>query len=268
MGNLVVGDARERHPEINLVVAAGPSPSGDQFEFLWSNWRNLKADIVDEHYYMAPEWFLKNTGRYDHYDRSGPKVFAGEYAAQTSGVAKPDNHNNWNAAIAEAAFMTGLERNGDVVRMASYAPLFAHIDAWQWTPDAIWFDNLRSFGTPNYYVQSVFARNVGTRILSVTPQAQDGLYTSASLDERSHELIVKAINVTSALRPVQINVNGANPSGMAKVTTLEGDDLNAENSFDHPKNVAPGDSTVEVKSGRIPVQLDPYSVTVYRIPVH
>ena len=262
---LFAATVKAKYPDINLVVAAGPSPSGDQFQFLWSNWRQLKADIVDEHYYMSPQWFLANTGRYDHYDRSGPKVFAGEYAAQTSGVARPDNHNNWNAAIAEAAFMTGLERNGDVVRMASYAPLLAHIDAWQWTPDAIWFDNLRSFGTPNYYVQSVFANNVGTRILPVTPQAQDGLYTSASLDERSHELIVKAVNVTSTARAAEINLNGANVSGSAKVTTLESSDLNAENSFEHPKNVAPKESTLEVKSGKILVQLDPYSVTVYRI---
>jgi alpha-N-arabinofuranosidase len=217
---------------------------------------------------MNPQWFLTNTGRYDHYDRSGPKVFAGEYAAQTSGVARPDNHNNWNAAIAEAAFMTGLERNGDVVRMASYAPLLAHVDAWQWTPDAIWFDNLRSFGTPNYYVQGIFASNVGTRIVPVTPQAQDGLYTSASLDERSHELIVKAVNVSSTARAVEINVSGTNVSGTAKVTTLESADLNAENSLDCPKNVAPKDSTVEVKLGKIPAELTPYSVTVYRVPVH
>ena len=257
-----------KYPEINLVVAAGPAPSGEQFEYLWSNWRQLNADIVDEHYYMNPHWFLTNTGRYDHYDRSGPKVFAGEYAAQTSGVARPDNHNNWNAAIAEAAFMTGLERNGDVVRMASYAPLLAHVDAWQWTPDAIWFDNLRSFGTPNYYVQGIFASNIGTRIVPVTPQAQDGLYTSASLDERSHELIVKAINVSSTARAVEISVSGTNVSGTAKVTTLESADLNTENSLDHPKNVAPKDSTVEVKLGKIPSELTPYSVTVYRVPVH
>jgi alpha-N-arabinofuranosidase len=259
---------KAKYPEISLVVAAGPAPSGDQFEYLWSNWRQLNADIVDEHYYMNPQWFLTNTSRYDHYDRSGPKVFAGEYAAQTSGVARPDNHNNWNGAIAEAAFMTGLERNGDVVHMASYAPLLAHVDAWQWTPDAIWFDNLRSYGTPNYYVQRVFASNVGTRTVPVTPQAQDGLYTSASLDERSHELIVKAINVSSTSRAVEINVSGANASGAAKVTILESADLNAENSFDKPKNVAPKDSTVEVKSGKIPAELAPYSVTVYRVPVH
>jgi alpha-N-arabinofuranosidase len=258
---------KQKHPEINLVVAAGPAPSGDQFEFLWSNWRQLKADLVDEHYYMSPEWFLKNTGRYDHYDRSGPKVFAGEYAAQTAGVARPDNHNNWSAAISEAAFMTGLERNGDVVRMASYAPLLAHIDAWQWTPDAIWFDNLRSYGTPNYYVQSVFANNVGTRIVPVTPQAQDGLYTAASLDDRTHELIVKAINVSTTPRPAVIDLSGVNASGTTKVTTLESTDLSAENSFDRPRNVAPKLSALDVKSSKIQVQLAPYSVNVYRIMV-
>jgi alpha-N-arabinofuranosidase len=227
----------------------------------------MKADIVDEHYYMAPEWFLQNTGRYDHYDRSGPKVFAGEYAAQTSGVAKPDNHNNWNTAISEAAFMTGLERNGDVVQMASYAPLLAHVDAWQWTPDAIWFDNLRSYGSTDYYVQSIFANNVGDRVIPITPQADGGLYTSASLDDRTHELIVKAVNVSASARPAEIRLNGLNPSGMAKVITLASADLNAENNFDHPKLVAPKSSTLQVTSAKLPVQLDPYSVTVYRIAV-
>ena len=259
---------KAKHPEINLVVAAGPAPSGEQFDFLWSNWRQLKADIVDEHYYMSPEWFLNNTNRYDHYDRSGPKVFAGEYAAQTSGVARPDNHNNWNAAIAEAAYMTGLERNADVVRMASYAPLFAHVDAWQWTPDAIWFDNLRSYGTPNYYVQRIFATNVGTRILPATPQAQDHLYTAASLDERTHEAIVTAVNVTPEKRSVKIDLNGVPVSGTAKVTTLASDDLKSENTFDQPQNVALKESTLEFKAGQVPVELKPYSVTVYRIPIH
>ena len=258
---------KAKYPEIKLVAAAGPSPSGEQFDFLWSNWRQLNADLVDEHYYMSPQWFLSNAGRYDHYDRSGPKVFAGEYAAQTSGVARPDNHNNWNGAISEAAFMTGLERNGDVVRMASYAPLLAHVDAWQWTPDAIWFDNLRSYGTPNYYVQGLFASNVGTRIVPVTPQAQAGLYTSASLDERTHELIVKAINVSATAREAEIRLNGINAAGTAKVITLESADLNAENSFEHPRNVAPKTSTVQTTSGTIRTQLGPYSINVYRVPV-
>jgi alpha-N-arabinofuranosidase len=258
---------KAKHPDVKLVVSAGPFPAGEPFETLWSNWRQMKADIVDEHYYMAPEWFLQNTGRYDHYERSGPKVFAGEYAAQSSGVAKPDNHNNWNTAISEAAFMTGLERNGDVVQMASYAPLLAHVDAWQWTPDAIWFDNLRSYGSTDYYVQSIFANNVGNRVIPITPQADGGLYTSASLDDRTHELIVKAINASASTRPAEIRLNGVNPSGMAKVTTLASADLNAENNFDHPKLVSPKSSTLQVTSGTFAVQLDPYSVTVYRIPV-
>jgi alpha-N-arabinofuranosidase len=257
---------KAKHPEIKLVVAAGPAPSGEPFDSMWATWRQLNADIVDEHYYMSPEWFLANSGRYDHYDRNGPKVFAGEYAAQTSGTAKPDNRNNWKAAITEAAFMTGLERNGDVVQMASYAPLMARVDAWQWTPDEIWFDNLRSYGTPDYYVQKVFANNAGTRIVPVTPQAEGGLYASATLDERTHELIVKAINYSAAARQVEISLNGVNPSGVAKVTTLHSADLSAENSFDHPEAVAPATSTLNVSS-RTNVQLLPYSLTVYRIPV-
>jgi alpha-N-arabinofuranosidase len=151
--------------------------------------------------------------------------------------------------------------------MASYAPLLAHVDAWQWTPDAIWFDNLRSYGTPNYYVQKVFANNVGTRILPVAPQAQDGLYTSAALDERTHELIVKAVNVSATPRAAEINLNGVDASGTVKVTTLASADLGAENSLDRPMALAPEYSTMEVKSGKIPVQLGANSLTVFRVPV-
>jgi alpha-N-arabinofuranosidase len=258
---------KAKYPDIKLVAAAGPFPYGEPFDSMWAHWRQVKADIVDEHYYMSPEWFLNNTGRYDHYDRSGPKVFAGEYAAQTVGTTSAENRNNWKAAIAEAAFMTGLERNGDVVQMASYAPLMVNVNAWQWKPDEIWFDNLRSFGTPSYYVQSLFANNAGTRIVPVTPHAEDWLYTNATLDERTHELIVKAINNSSTARAVEIRLDGGNAKGSAKVTTLGSADLNAENSFDHPKAVAPETSTVDVSSGTIPVELRPYSLTVYRIPL-
>ena len=162
--------------------------------------------------------------------------------------------------------MTGLERNGDIVEMASYAPLLAHVDAWQWKPDAIWFDNLRSYGTPDYYVQKVFANNVGTRIVPVTPQAEAGLYTSATLDEDTGELIVKAVNYAPAERTAEIRLNGINPTGATEVTTLSSGDLNGENSFERPTAVAPEYSTIDLKSGTIAVQLRPYSVTIYRIP--
>jgi alpha-N-arabinofuranosidase len=256
------------HPEIKLVVPAGPSPSGAQFDEMWANWRNLHPDIVDEHYYMAPQWFLDNSNRYDKYDRSGPKIFAGEYAAQSTGApVNPKNRNNWQTALSEAAFMTGLERNADVVQMASYAPLFAHVDAWQWTPDAIWFDNLRSYGTTDYYVQKIFASNIGTRVLPSTPHAEAGLYTVASIDDRTHELIVTAVNASPDARATQIQLTGITPAGVAKVTTLAASDLTAENSFDHPTAVAPESSTLAVTSSTIQTQLRPNSVTVFRIPV-
>ena len=158
---------KEKHPEILLVSDAGPSPADDRFNFLWPKLRELKADIVDEHCYANPIWFLANTHRYDNYDRNGPKVFMGEYAAQSVAMVSPKNRNNLECALAEAAYMTGLERNADVVRMASYAPLFAHVDAWQWTPNLIWCDNLRVYGTPNYYVQQLFSRNRGDVVLPV-----------------------------------------------------------------------------------------------------
>jgi alpha-N-arabinofuranosidase len=256
------------HPEIKLVVPAGPSPNGQQFDEMWAYWRNLHPDIVDEHYYMSAQWFLDNSNRYDNYDRNGPKIFAGEYAAQSTGApVNPKNRNNWQTALSEAAFMTGLERNADVVAMASYAPLFAHVDAWQWTPDAIWFDNLRSYGTTDYYVQKIFASNVGTRVVPSTPHNEAGLYTVASIDDRSQNLILTVVNVSADPRTTKIQLNGITPSGTAKVTTLGASDLAGENSLDHPTAVAPESSTLAVNSTTIPVQLRPNSVTVFRIPI-
>ena len=159
---------KEKHPEIQLISSAGPSPGDDRFHFLEPKLRELRADIVDEHCYGNPIWFLANAHRYDHYDRNGPKIFMGEYAAQSVAIVSPDNKNNLDCALAEAAYMTGLERNADVVRMASYAPLFGHIDAWQWTPNLIWTDNLRVEATPNYYVQQLFSVNRGDAALPVT----------------------------------------------------------------------------------------------------
>ena len=157
---------KEKHPEIELVSGAGPFPADAHFKFAWPLLRELKADIVDEHCYAMPDWFLRSATRYDDYDRSGPKVFMGEYAAQSIDICSPDNRNNLRCALAEAAFMTGLERNSDVVVMSSYAPLFGHEEAWQWRPNLIWFDNLAAYATPNYYVQQLFSQNRGDVVLA------------------------------------------------------------------------------------------------------
>jgi len=158
---------KERYPEIKLVAAAGPAPADERFQFLWEKLLPLRPDIIDEHCYARPIWFLAQFHRYDTYDRNGPKVFMGEFAAQSVAIASPRNKNTLECALAEAAYMLGMERNADVVTMVSYAPLFAHVDAWQWTPNLIWFDNLKVLRTANYYVQKLFGHNKGDVVLVV-----------------------------------------------------------------------------------------------------
>ncbi|MCA9234644.1 MAG: carbohydrate binding domain-containing protein [Planctomycetales bacterium] len=158
---------KAKYPEIELVSGAGPFPVGPDFDFAWSRLRPLHADIVDEHCYACPEWFQREATRFDAYPRGGPAVFMGEYAAQSVDICSPDNRNSLRCALGEAAFLTGIERNSDVVTMSSYAPLFGHEDAWQWRPNLIWFDNLQSYATPNYYVQQLFSRHRGDVVLPV-----------------------------------------------------------------------------------------------------
>ncbi|MBC7930040.1 MAG: alpha-L-arabinofuranosidase [Rubrivivax sp.] len=264
---------KEKYPNVALISSAGPAPDGDRFDFLWAKLRELKADFVDEHYYMAPTWFRDNAGRYDNYPRTGPKVFAGEYAAQSVGIASPDNRNNWECALSEAAFVTGLDRNADVVQMSSYAPLFGHLEAWQWTPNMIWFDNLRSYATPNYYVQKLFSVNRGTRILPVllngsAKNGQGQLFTSASLDEQAGEVILKVVNTTPSSKEVRINLTGAKKVGkIGKAFVLESSDLRAENSLDNPTKVAPVERQLAVPSGEFAYTLTPHSLTVMRVGV-
>jgi alpha-N-arabinofuranosidase len=248
---------KARHPEVTLVSSSGPFPDGKEFDFLWGEMRRLNAELVDEHYYKPPQWFRDNVGRYDNYPRNGPKVFAGEYAAQSVGIASPDNRNNWECALAEAAFVTGLERNADVVRLSSYAPLFGHVDAWQWTPNLIWFDNLRSYGTPDYYVQKLFSTNRGTRLLPVlldgSPQnGRDGLYASASLDERAGEVFLKVVNTAPAPREVTVNLAGS-------------PDLKAENSLDEPTRISPVERPLAAPGAEFTYALAPNSLTVLRV---
>ncbi len=198
---------KAKYPDVQLVSAAGPEPADDRFKLAWSKLRELHADLIDEHCYAKPEWFYANTHRYDSYDRTGPKVFMGEYAAQSDYTVSVKNRNNLECALAEAAYLTGLERNADVVRMASYAPLFANTEAWQWTPDLIWVDSLNVKLTPNYYVQQLFSCNRGDAVLPVAIAGLENassLYASAVLDDPAGEVILKVVNPGSAARDVNI----------------------------------------------------------------
>lgn len=264
---------KEKYPAVQLISSVGPNPDGPLFDYLDPTLRGLKADILDEHYYRAPDWFLKNARRYDNYDRNGPKIFAGEYAAQSKAVASADNSNNWQCALSEAAFMTGLERNADVVHMASYAPLFAHAEGWQWTPDLIWFNNLQSYGTPNYYVQKLFSVNKGTHVVNMTlnnetATGQNGLYANACIDSIAKVVIVKIVNTGATPQSTEVSIEGVKKlATTANVEVLKNDDLQLANSFAQPAGISPQATSINFKGKKLPVTLAPYSFQVIRVKI-
>ncbi|WP_431200934.1 alpha-L-arabinofuranosidase C-terminal domain-containing protein [Mucilaginibacter sp. P25] len=262
---------KTKYPDIKIVSALGPSPDGKEFDLLNKTFRGLGADILDEHYYAPAKWFRDNARRYDNYDRKGPKIFAGEYAAQSKSTVNPDNKNNWECALSEAAFMTGLERNADVVNMASYAPLFAHVEGWQWTPNLIWFDNLKSYATPNYYVQQLFSINKGTDVVPLTLNneaiaGQNDSYATASLDKNTNELVIKFVNTSTSAQNVSFKITGSKGyQKQATVTTLKADDKDAENSLTAPTAVSPVESKIDISGNTLKLAVEPYSFKVVRL---
>jgi alpha-L-arabinofuranosidase len=262
---------KEKYPEIRLVNSSGTDPNGDRYEYLNKELRGMHADIIDEHYYRRPEWFLQNARRYDTFPRNASKIFAGEYAAQSDHTVSVKNQNNWQTALSEAAFMTGLERNADVVAMASYAPLFAHIDGWQWMPDLIWVDNLRVNGTPNYYVQKLFSVNKGTNVVPAlrnnkTLAGEDSLYASAVIDKVTGELIVKMVNVSATAQAVQLRIEGVKKlAGSGTLTVLQSPELTAVNSLGEAAVVRPADKEISLRGGKVALDAGPYSFTVFKV---
>ena len=263
---------RKVHPEIKLIGTTGPNSEGWDFDLLQPRMKELGCDLYDEHFYRNEEWFLKSGNRYDNYDRSkkAPKVFAGEYACH--GKGKKWNH--FNASLMEAAFMTDLERNADIVEMATYAPLFAHVEGWQWRPDAIWFDNLRKFNSCSYYVQQLYTLNKGTNVLPLTmngkPVAgndgQDGLFASAVLDKQANEVVIKVINTGDAPQDVTLNLKGMKKGTReATLISFHSDDLDAENTLDNPTKIVPQTSTLTVNAPSQQVTVPARTFYIYRI---
>jgi alpha-N-arabinofuranosidase len=274
--NVFAKAIKERYSYIQLIVATGSDPEifpngPAEVKFLWSQWRKIKPDIVDEHFYRGPDWFLDNADYYDNYDRDGIRIFVGEYAAQSVGVASPNNRNNWLCALAEAAFMTGLERNADLVMMSCYAPLFGHVDGWQWTPNLIWFDNLRVFGTPNYYVQQLFSHNRGDVVLPVQldqpPMRADKVrfYATACKEVKSGDIILKVVNATSRKVQANINLKGAGKLNSAGSAIILAANLRDVNSLDNPRKVSPVSSQVDGIKSEFEYKFKPYSLTVLRL---
>ncbi len=245
---------RAKYPEIKIIGTSGPDSEGKMFEIGWKAMKEQKVDLVDEHFYRPESWFLKSGLRYESYDRKGPKVFAGEYACH--GRGKKWNH--FEASLYEAAFMTDLERNADIVHMTAYAPLFAHVEGWQWRPDLIWFDNTRMFKSVSYYVQQMYAMNKGTNVLTMTmdkkpiagQEGQDGLFASSVIDKNEGTVIIKIANTSKSDQPVSINLKGLKGEKDVELLTLSSPDMDADNTLDNPKKIVPQKGNMKCEAGK------------------
>ena len=261
---------RAKYPNLKLIGTTGPNSEGWDFDLLQPRMKELKVDLYDEHYYRNEKWFLSHGLRYDTYDRKGPRVFAGEYACHGDGK----KWNHFETSLYEAAHMTGIERNADIVHMATYAPLFAHVEGWQWRPDAIWFDNLRSFKSVSYYVQQLYAMNKGTNVLSLTmngkpvagQEGQDGLFASSVFDKATGEVVVKVVNTSATPQPLSIQLNGMKGVRKAEIITLTHDGMDDENCLDNPEKIIPVEGSCQVDAGKkCSLLLDDIPAKTFRI---
>ena len=259
---------RAKYPDIKIVGSSGPNSEGDQFDYLWPEMKRLGADLVDEHFYRPYDWFLSQGARYDNYDRNGPKVFAGEYACHATGK----KWNHFYASLLEAAFMTTLERNADIVHMATYAPLFAHVEGWQWRPDLIWYDNLNSVRTVSWHVQQLYGQYRGQNTLQLTmngsnvtgADGQDGLFASAVLD--ADKVYVKVINTTDKPQDIALNFTGLKKKELLRgveCVKLTSNKLYEDNSLELSDNIVPVKASFNAEGQQVSATIEPYCFTIY-----
>ena len=258
---------RKAYPDIKIVGSSGPNSEGDQFDYLWPEMKRLGADLVDEHFYRPYEWFLSQGTRYDNYDRKGPKVFAGEYACHATGK----KWNHYYASLLEAAFMTDLERNADIVHMATYAPLFAHVEGWQWRPDLIWYDNLNSFRTVSWHVQQLYSQYKGQNVLTLTmggkpvagQDGQNGLFASAVRE--GNQIYIKVANTSEQAQNITLNFTGLKKKASVeavKRVDLSSDKLYEDNSIEAPTNIVPVENSFDGNGQTINTKINPLSFSI------
>ena len=259
---------RAAYPDIRIVGSSGPNSEGDQFDYLWPEMKRLGADLVDEHFYRPETWFLAQGARYDNYDRKGPKVFAGEYACHGAGR----KFNHFHASLLEAAFMTTIERNADIVHMATYAPLFAHVEGWQWRPDLIWYDNLRSMRTASWHVQHLYSEYKGQNVLTLKmdgvnvtgAEGQDGLFASAVKD--GDKVYVKVINTSEQPQPVEFAFSGLKKKESVKAVEridFTSGLLYEDNTLDVPDRITPSKAAFTGEGKTLSTTVPPQCFTVF-----
>jgi alpha-L-arabinofuranosidase len=265
-----------KYPELKLIGSAGPDVWTDHYKDAW-NWLHEEqknndnlAYAIDEHYYVAPEWLYSNTHFYDNYDRK-IKVFAGEYACHIKDRAGKMNYptaNTLGAALAEAAFLTGVEKNADVVVLASYAPLFARMGYTQWSPDLIWFDGKRSYATPSYYVQQLYSHFRGSKVLEAEldyngkNEAEEKIFASVAEDDKG-SIIIKAVNGSDNDTTIELDEFLTSKAAGKKISvyTLSGgeDDVN---TIDKPDNIKTVQTKIEAGSGKLEIKKHSFNVYV------
>ncbi len=251
---------REKYPQITVIGTVGPFYEGADYDEGWALATQLNVPVVDEHYYVSPGWMINNQDFYDKYSRTKPKVYLGEYAAHL-----PNRANNIETALAEALYLTAVERNADEVIMASYAPLLAKKDHTQWYPDLIYFDNTQVSPTTDYFVQQMYGQNAGNNYLPSTillsdPNQEICKRVAASIvkDDSTGDYIARFVNTLPVKIDLHAIVEGLSlPPSIAFITLLTGQPAETD--------ARPTMTSVDIRGDTFDYVLQPYSFTMVRV---
>lgn len=261
-------EVKKAYPDITVISSSGTYLEGDAYDYNWS-WINKDyADtVVDEHYYTNDGYLFDHNDRYDNFDRNGAHVFIGEYAATSSGIGTIQTKSNMNEAVEEASYLTGIERNGDIVDMASYAPTFAKVNAQCWNVNLIWFNSQEVVLTPSYYVQMLFSNNYGSEYIKSNfdngKTVKDGLYESVTVDRESETLFVKLVNTTGKKQSFDVKLSDFGNINKVSAQSVKGSYKAACNEIGS-LTTYPSEYDL-TNSENISVDMDKYDVTVLRI---
>jgi alpha-N-arabinofuranosidase len=222
--------------------------------------KDMKPDVQDDHYYVRATQNFKDATHYDKSDRNGPKIFVGEWATR-EGSPTP----NMGAALGDAAWMTGLERNSDLIVMSAYAPLLVNVNpgGMQWETDLIGYNTMKSYGSPAYYAQVMFASYLGDHTMASNLEgAGPKLFYSITKDTAKKRLYLKLVNGSSTPQSLAVNLPGAKLAGTAKLVSLSAPDTQSTNSMDDPRRIVPVDSVLRVVGGKVQHTLPGNSIQV------
>ena len=283
---------KDIYPDINLITTSGPFPHGKEFDDAYEvitpkineyiQKGEVFTEIIDEHFYMSPEWFLESMERYDNYPRyedgKSGKVFVGEYACHTNRTGfSSQGVNNVLAALSEAAFLTSAERNADVIEMTTYAPLFAKKDRTQWGPDLIWFDNTSAYGSPSYYAQKMYGNHLGDYVLDSTLSIRESkvvgsdypIYTISSYLEETKEVILKLVNLNGTEKEIEVQLEGISKvdSNAKEICLSAQQGLEDINTFEHPTCIQDVETSIKVEGITFKYVVKPYTFAILRLKV-